>query len=175
MLRPAASPWKNLSHRTWPATVAARSRPVAARCINITATSSSTEPELQQQHSIDGATTPVAPAGKRRACWIGCVEAHVTRRPLRSHRHALFSSLRLALGLANPLHAPWNSSRPQWKGREYALDPLLPRTLSARACWHSLLVPKSLFHEPCHSSSLDQITNLKHSLSQPGWPTGLGH
>ncbi|RMZ69397.1 mitochondrial fmp26 [Pyrenophora seminiperda CCB06] len=56
MLRPAASPWTSLSH-TWPAVV--RTRPIAARCINIFATSSSAEPALQQAVNVEGTATPM--------------------------------------------------------------------------------------------------------------------
>ncbi|KAL1609615.1 Altered inheritance of mitochondria protein 24, mitochondrial [Nothophoma quercina] len=52
MLRPAASPWRSVAHRAGAATA-------RRRCINISATSSSTEPALQQQTSVDAAATPV--------------------------------------------------------------------------------------------------------------------
>ncbi|KAI4638906.1 hypothetical protein J4E93_009656 [Alternaria ventricosa] len=56
MLRPAASPWRNFS----PTSAAAiRRTPVAARCINISATSSSNEPALQQAVSVEGTATPM--------------------------------------------------------------------------------------------------------------------
>ncbi|KAF2025426.1 hypothetical protein EK21DRAFT_76481 [Setomelanomma holmii] len=58
MLRPAASPWKTLAHRTAAAT--ARPTPTAARYININATTSSTEPGLEPQVTVDAAS--VAPA-----------------------------------------------------------------------------------------------------------------
>ncbi|KAH7080789.1 mitochondrial biogenesis AIM24-domain-containing protein [Paraphoma chrysanthemicola] len=59
MLRPAASPWKTLAHRT--STATARPSPIAARCININATSSSSaEPGLEPQVNVDAAS--VAPA-----------------------------------------------------------------------------------------------------------------
>tara|TARA_R110002003_G_scaffold53_3_gene4648 strand:+ start:6001 stop:6393 length:393 start_codon:yes stop_codon:yes gene_type:complete len=58
MPRPAAAPWKTLAHRTAAAT--ARRTPIAARCININATTSSTEPGLEPQVNVDAAS--VAPA-----------------------------------------------------------------------------------------------------------------
>ncbi|CAO2654399.1 Nn.00g111320.m01.CDS01 [Neocucurbitaria sp. VM-36] len=58
MLRPAVSPWKSLAHCTR-AAAAPSTRP-AARCINISATSSSTEPALEAQVNVDASATPVA-------------------------------------------------------------------------------------------------------------------
>ncbi|CAI9630969.1 mitochondrial protein fmp26 protein [Alternaria burnsii] len=56
MLRPAASPWRNLSRTS---AAAIRRTPIAARCINISATNSSTEPALQQAVSVEGTATPM--------------------------------------------------------------------------------------------------------------------
>jgi uncharacterized protein (AIM24 family) len=61
MLRPAASPWKTVAHRTSAAT--ARRTPIAARCININATSSATEPSLEPQVNVDAASLPAASPG----------------------------------------------------------------------------------------------------------------
>lgn len=62
MLRPAASPWRTFS-RTSAATI--RRTPIAARCINISATNSSTEPALQQAVSVEGTATPMHTPGKK--------------------------------------------------------------------------------------------------------------
>ncbi|KAI4908447.1 uncharacterized protein J4E92_010899 [Alternaria infectoria] len=56
MLRPAASPWRNISRTS---AAAIRRTPFAARCINISATSSSNEPALQQAVSVEGTATPM--------------------------------------------------------------------------------------------------------------------
>ncbi|KAH5135327.1 hypothetical protein HBI56_226940 [Parastagonospora nodorum] len=58
MLRPAASPWNTLAHRTAAATT--RRTPIASRCINIHATSSSAAPSLEPQVNVDADS--VAPA-----------------------------------------------------------------------------------------------------------------
>ncbi|KAF1848318.1 uncharacterized protein K460DRAFT_364289 [Cucurbitaria berberidis CBS 394.84] len=59
MLRPAASPCTtSLARRTWAAT--ARPTPFAARCINIAATTSSTEPALEPQVNVDASAAPMA-------------------------------------------------------------------------------------------------------------------
>ncbi|EUC33598.1 hypothetical protein COCCADRAFT_4898 [Bipolaris zeicola 26-R-13] len=55
MLRSAASPWANLARTCTPT-----GRPsIAARCINISATSPSPEPSLQQAVSVEGTATPM--------------------------------------------------------------------------------------------------------------------
>ncbi|KAF2240689.1 hypothetical protein BU26DRAFT_535825 [Trematosphaeria pertusa] len=57
MLRPAASPWRCLARRTSAGLV--RRTPIAARCINITATNVSTEPVLDQQADVSPSATPI--------------------------------------------------------------------------------------------------------------------
>ncbi|OAK94648.1 hypothetical protein IQ06DRAFT_320699 [Phaeosphaeriaceae sp. SRC1lsM3a] len=58
MSRPAAAPWRTLARRTCAAT--ARPQPFAARCINIQATSSASDPSLAPQTNIDAASVPAA-------------------------------------------------------------------------------------------------------------------
>ncbi|OAL45071.1 hypothetical protein IQ07DRAFT_615367 [Pyrenochaeta sp. DS3sAY3a] len=58
MLRPAASPWTALARHSWPH--AARRAPIAARCINLAATTSSSEPSLEPQLNVDAETTAAA-------------------------------------------------------------------------------------------------------------------
>ncbi|KAJ4316559.1 Altered inheritance of mitochondria protein 24, mitochondrial [Neodidymelliopsis sp. IMI 364377] len=57
MLRPAASPWRSFAHR-------ASAAAVRRRCINISATTSSTEPALDQALRVDAAATPAVSPGK---------------------------------------------------------------------------------------------------------------
>ncbi|KAF2819639.1 hypothetical protein CC86DRAFT_375109 [Ophiobolus disseminans] len=54
MLRPAASPWTTIARRTCAAT--ARRTPIAARCININATTSSSDSALEPQVNVDAST-----------------------------------------------------------------------------------------------------------------------
>ena len=54
MLRPAASPWKTFAHRSSAAT--ARRSPIAARCININATSSTSDSALEPQVNVEAST-----------------------------------------------------------------------------------------------------------------------
>ncbi|USP80009.1 hypothetical protein yc1106_07283 [Curvularia clavata] len=58
MLRPAALPWRSLS-RTCAPTARPAPSAIAARCINISATSPPSDPALQQTISVEGTATPM--------------------------------------------------------------------------------------------------------------------
>jgi hypothetical protein len=96
------------------------------------------------------------------------------RRPLRGHRHALFPPLRLPLRLPDSLHPPRHISRPQRQIGKHAVDPLLPRALPARTRWHPVPLPESFVDKSRDSTSLDQVTDIEHSLGESRWQAGLG-
>lgn len=173
MLRPAASPWRGLARRTRAAT--ARRTPIAARCININATSSTSDAGLEPQSSVDASKVLGQSPGTYAPLQLHLTSLHLTRRQIRRHRHALLPPLRLALRFTDALHPPRHISRPQRQVGEHTIHTLLPRTLPTCAGRHSLPLPESLLHEPCHRSHIDQIANIEHSLSQSGWQAGLGH
>lgn len=168
MLRSAASPWRSVAHRAGAATA-------RRRCINISATSSSTEPALEQRVNIDAANTPVVSPGICQTPWLAHAITDFVRCAFRSHWDTHVPSLRFSLCFANPLHPPRYSDRSERQVREHSIDPLLPQAVQARTRWHSVFVPEDLVNHAGDSSGLHQIAHFQHCHSQPRRQARLGH
>lgn len=108
MLRPAASPWTALARHSWPH--AARRAPAAARCINMAATTSPSEPSLEPQLNVDAETTAAASPGMHQMTSLGLYmlthyQTPASKSLARPSRSSPFPSLRRKP--STPAVAPW--------------------------------------------------------------------
>jgi hypothetical protein len=95
------------------------------------------------------------------------------RRPLRCRRLALLAPLCLPRRIPTPLHPTRHAGRPQWQGREYSVDSLLPRALPPRPRRHPLPLPEDIRYESHYRASLDKGAHLLHRHSPARRPGRL--
>lgn len=171
MPRPAATPWATLARCSARRHVAPTP---SIRHINITATSASSEPALEQQVSVSPSAAPALSPGMCNGQFASR-KTNSIRCALRSRRLALLHAFRLPRRLPTALYPPRNPRGPQRQLRKHSFNAFLSRTFQTRARGHPLLVPKDLLHQPGHSPHIDQIAHIVHSHRPPRRKTRLDH